>query len=104
VGHVSDIIGRELQKRPGIRHLVIVMSGVGFVDSSALQELRLASDNLREAHVTLHFADIKGPVMDRLRRTRFFEQIAPGQVFPTAQAAVSSLTKAVDREKELIPL
>ena len=104
VGHVTDMIGRELQQRPGARHLVLVMSGVGFVDSSALQQLQLASDNLREANVTLHFADIKGPVMDRLRRTRIFEQIAPGQVFSTAQAAVSTLTRDVEREKELIPL
>jgi SulP family sulfate permease len=104
VGHVTDMIGRELQQRPGARHLVLVMSGVGFVDSSALQQLQLASDNLREANVTLHFADIKGPVMDRLRRTRIFQQIEPGQVFSTAQAAVSTLTQEVEREKELTPL
>lgn len=104
VGHVTDMIGRELQKRPGVKHLVLVMSGVGFVDSSALKELQIASENLREAGVTLHLADVKGPVMDRLRRTRIFEQIAPGQVFPTAQAAVSALSREVAREKELIPL
>ncbi|MEJ2515131.1 MAG: sulfate permease [Gammaproteobacteria bacterium] len=104
VGHVTDIVGREFQKRPGLKHLVLVMSGVGFVDSSALTELQRASENLREAGVTLHLAEVKGPVMDRLRRTRIFEQIAPGQVFPTAQAAVTALTREVDREKELIPL
>jgi sulfate permease, SulP family len=43
-------------------------------------------------------------VMDRLRRTRIFEQIAPGQVFPTPQLAVTALTRAAEREKELIPL
>jgi len=104
VGHVQDIITREFQKRPGIKHLVLVMSGVGFVDSSALQSLRMAMDSLREAGVTIHLADVKGPVMDRLRRTKIFEQMAPGQVFPTPQLAVTVLSRAAEREKELIPL
>jgi sulfate permease, SulP family len=104
VGHVQDMITREFQKRPRIKHLVLVMSGVGFVDSSALQILQMSVDTLREAGVTLHLADVKGPVLDRLRRTRIFEQIAPGQVFPTAQVAVTALTRAAEREKELIPL
>jgi SulP family sulfate permease len=104
VGHVQDMITREFQKRPGIKHLVLVMSGVGFVDSSALGALRLSAETLREAGVTIHLADVKGPVMDRLRRTKIFEQIAPGQVFPTAQIAVTTLTRAVEHERELIPL
>ena len=104
IGHVQDIITREFQKRPGIKHLVLVMSGVGFVDSSALHSLRMAMESLREAGVTIHLADVKGPVMDRLRRTKIFEQMAPGQVFPTPQLAVTVLSRAAEREKELIPL
>lgn len=104
VGIVNDIITRQFQKRPGIKHLVLVMSGVGFVDSSALKTMQIAAESLREAGVTIHLADVKGPVMDRLRRTRIFEQIAPGQVFPTPQLAVTALTRAAEREKELIPL
>jgi sulfate permease, SulP family len=104
VGHVQDVISVELQKRPGVKHLVLVMSGVGFVDSSALKVLQIAVETLREGGVTLHLADVKGPVLDRLRRTKIFEQIAPGQVFPTPQMAVTALTRAAAREKELIPL
>lgn len=104
VGHVQDMITRELQRRPGIKHLVLVMSGVGFVDSSALKVLQVAVDTLRESGVTIHLADVKGPVLDRLRRTRIFEQIAPGQLFPTPQMAVTALSRAAEREKELIPL
>jgi SulP family sulfate permease len=104
VGHVQDFLTQEFQKRPGIRHLVLVMSGVGFVDSSALRVLQVAAETLREAGVTIHLADVKGPVLDRLRRTKIFEQIAPGQVFPTAQVAVTALSRATEREKELIPL
>ncbi len=104
VGHVQDIITRELQRRPGIKHLVLVMSGVGFVDSSALKVLQVAVDTLRESGVTIHLADVKGPVLDRLRRTKIFEQIAPGQLFPTPQMAVTALSRAAEREKELIPI
>jgi SulP family sulfate permease len=64
----------------------------------------MAMESLREAGVTIHLADVKGPVMDRLRRTKIFEQMAPGQVFPTPQLAVTVLSRAAEREKELIPL
>ncbi|HRP87851.1 MAG TPA: SulP family inorganic anion transporter, partial [Gammaproteobacteria bacterium] len=104
VGHVQDMITRELQRRPGIKHLVLVMSGVGFVDSSALKVMQVAVDTLRESGVTIHLADVKGPVLDRLRRTKIFEQMAPGQLFPTPQMAVTALSRAAEREKELIPL
>ena len=104
VGHVQDIITREFQKRPGIRHLILVMSGVGFVDSSALKVLQQAAETLREAGVTIHLADVKGPVLDRLRRTKIFEQLAPGQVFPTPQVAVTALSRAAEREKELLTI
>lgn len=104
VGHVQDMVTRELQKRPDTRHLVLVMSGVGFVDSSALYSLQLAMHSLRDAGITIHLADVKGPVLERLRRTKLFEQMAPGEVFPTPQAAVTALTRAAEREKELIPL
>lgn len=104
VGPVTDMIARELQKRTGVRHLVLVMSGVGFVDFSALKALQMATETLRDAGVTIHLAEVKGPVMDRLRRTHVFEQIAPGQIFPTAQAAANALTRAAERERELIPL
>jgi SulP family sulfate permease len=98
------MIARELQKRTGVRHLVLVMSGVGFVDFSALKALEMSTETLREAGVTIHLAEVKGPVMDRLRRTHVFEQIAPGQIFPTAQAATTALTRAAERERELIPI
>jgi SulP family sulfate permease len=104
VGPVTDMIARELQKRTGVRHLVLVMSGVGFVDFSALKALEMSTETLREAGVTIHLAEVKGPVMDRLRRTHVFEQIAPGQIFPTAQAATTALTRAAERERELIPI
>lgn len=104
VGHVQDMITREFQKRPGIKHLVLVMSGVGFVDSSALKVMQVAIETLREAGVTIHLADVKGPVLDRLRRTKIFEQLAPGEVFPTPQVAVTALRRATEREKELIPI
>ena len=104
VGHVQDMITREIEARPEVKHLVLVMSGVGFVDSSALRTLQVAVENLRAGGVTIHLADVKGPVMDRLRRTKIFEHLAPGQVFPTPQVAVSALTRAAEREKELIPI
>lgn len=104
VGYIEEIIERETQKRPRLKHLVLIMSGVGFVDSSALRQLEVAVANLREAGITFHLAEVKGPVLDRLKRTRLFEHMKPGHVFPTAQAAVSSLAREEAAEREIIPI
>jgi len=104
-GIVLASFARTRQQVQGLSTIVVlVMSGVGFVDSSALRTLQVAVENLRAGGVTIHLADVKGPVMDRLRRTKIFEHLAPGQVFPTPQVAVSALTRAAEREKELIPI
>ena len=104
VGYVWDIVSTEIQRRPGIRHLVLVLSGVGFIDTSALKSAVTAAETLRELGITLHLAEVKGPVMDRLNKTRLAEQIAPGRFFSSAQSAVSQLSRDVEKERTIIPL
>ena len=104
VGYVWDIVAHEIQRRPGVRHLVLVLSGVGFIDTSALKSAVTAAETLRELGITLHLAEVKGPVMDRLNRTRLAEQIAPGRFFTSAQSAVSQLSRDVEKDRTLIPL
>jgi SulP family sulfate permease len=104
VGYVWDIVAQEIQRRPGLKHLVLVLSGVGFIDTSALKSAVTAAETLKELGITLNLAEVKGPVMDRLRKTHLAEQIEPGRFFPTAQMAVNELSRDVERDRELIPI
>ncbi len=76
---------------PKIRHVLLIASAVNLIDASALESLERLAEELRAAGVTLHLAEVKGPVMDRLQRTDFLERLAPGRVFLSTHEAFVAL-------------
>ena len=71
---VLDIVNRE----PQLTDLVLVCPAVNLVDASALESLEAINERLRDAGVRLHMSDVKGPVMDRLKRTEFCQHLSGG--------------------------
>ncbi len=63
---VEDRIGEELDEHPKVRHLVLVMSSVSYVDETALEMLERLNRRLRDKGIDLHLAEVKGPVLDPL--------------------------------------
>jgi STAS domain len=51
-------------------------------------------EELREEGVTLAFAEIKGPVKDRLGRYGLFHAVGPDRFFPTVGTAVDGYVEA----------
>jgi SulP family sulfate permease len=64
---VNARIDEELAQRPATRHLVLVLSAVNAIDTSALFGLAELNQLLRARGIGLHLAEVKGPVMDRLK-------------------------------------
>ncbi|MES2758962.1 MAG: SulP family inorganic anion transporter [Pseudomonadota bacterium] len=64
---VKSRIEEELAQRPATRHLVLVLSAVNAIDTSALFGLAELNQMLRHRGIGLHLAEVKGPVMDRLK-------------------------------------
>lgn len=75
-----------------VRHVVLVCSAINHVDSSALEMLHGSARDLRDLGVTLHLAEVKGPVMDRLRDAGALQALAPGKIFFHVDEAVQALT------------
>ena len=50
-----------------------MFSAVNEVDFSALESLEAINERLRDMGVRLHLSEVKGPVMDRLRRSHFLQ-------------------------------
>ena len=63
-----------------IKHVVLMGSAINEVDLSALESLEAINERLDAMGVKLHFSEIKGPVMDRLKREHFLDDLT-GQVF-----------------------
>ncbi|SDC07309.1 SulP family inorganic anion transporter [Ruegeria marina] len=74
------VVERVLRDRETIRHVILMFSAVNEVDFSALESLEAINQRLADLGVTLHLSEVKGPVMDRLKRSHFLQEMT-GQVF-----------------------
>lgn len=79
----------------GVRQVVLVMSAVNRVDTTALTMLEGLDLALQQAGVVLHLAEIKGPVADILQRAGLAARFA-GRVHLSTQAAWHSLAGPAD--------
>jgi sulfate permease, SulP family len=57
-------------QRPGLKHVVLMMSGVNDIDLTGLESLMHLARDLRAQEVQLHLSELKGPVEDRLPARR----------------------------------
>jgi SulP family sulfate permease len=92
VSHIEDIVATTIAEQAKLKHLVLIASAINTIDYSAVESLEQLAANLRQAGVTLHLAEVKGPVMDRLRHTDLMAKLAPGRVFLSTEEAVEDLT------------
>ena len=69
---------------------------VNFIDASALESLEAINALLKDSAVKFHLSEVKGPVMDRLQRSHFIEQLS-GEVFLSQYDAWRQL-KSTDSE------
>jgi len=88
--YLEDTVLRMVARQPGLDHVVLICSAVNLIDASALESLDAINERLREAEVTLHLAEVKGPVMDRLKRSDFLDDLT-GRVFLSTYAAWQAL-------------
>ncbi len=90
-GYLEDKIYEQVAARSEVKHVILMCSAVNMIDASALESLKAISHRLNSANVSFHLSEVKGPVMDALKRSDFFEEFT-GQVFLSQFAAVKALT------------
>jgi SulP family sulfate permease len=88
--HIEDAIYDTAVQRPTVRHVVLLCSAISHIDASALDSLETLNRRLADAGMTLHLSEVKGPVMDRLKRSSFLDHLN-GQVFLSHFAALHTL-------------
>ena len=87
---IETYVLNELAKRQEVEHILLICTATNFIDTSGLEMLEELSENLNEAGVTLHLAEVKGPVMDKLKETSFYTNMH-GRVFFTTDIAMREL-------------
>lgn len=91
--YLEDIILERIATDKRIRHLVLMCPSVSHVDSSALESLEALNQRLKDAGVQMHLSEVKGPVMDRLKRSELLDHLT-GRVFLTQYDAMCVLAPA----------
>ena len=87
---LEDRIYALVADQPDLDHLVLMCAAINEIDASALRSLQEINRRLHDMGVTFHLSEVKGPVMDRLRRTGFLSNLT-GQVFLSQHQAISTL-------------
>ena len=97
---LEDLVQKRVTNGSAIRNVILMFSAVNEVDYSALESLEAINHRLRDIGVGLHLSEVKGPVMDRLKRSHFIDDLN-GEVFLSQydawrQLAASSLPRAAE--------
>ena len=89
---LEDFIYKRIMGHSEIKNVVLMFPAVNEVDLSALESLEAINSRLKDTGIRLHMSEVKGPVMDRLKRSYLLEELS-GEVFLSQYDAWRNLTK-----------
>jgi SulP family sulfate permease len=73
---VLQRIEEEIGRRGDVRHLVLDLSSASHIDLTAVEALQRLHVDLRERGIEMYLAEVRGPVMDRLKETGLPDHLA----------------------------
>ena len=91
--HVETFVLQQCTHQPELRHIILICAAVNFIDANALETLENLSHHLKDQGKTLHLSEVKGPVMDQLKRINYKALLGNGEIFFTTTEAMNTLEK-----------
>ncbi len=87
---LEEYVLEQVADHTAVRHVILMCSAVNEIDASGLESLEAINHRLDDGGIGLHLSEVKGPVMDRLKRTPFLDQLN-GKVFLSQERAFTEL-------------
>ena len=87
---LQDLVYDRIACDQPVRHIVLMCSAVNEIDMSALESLEAINTRLKDMGIKLHLTEVKGPVMDRLKRSHFLVELT-GKVYLSQYDAIREL-------------
>ena len=88
--HLEDLMLNRVAADCPVKNVVLMCTAVNEIDLSALEALEAINTRFRSMGVGFHLSEVKGPVMDRLKKTDFLAHLN-GRVFLTQFQAWQAL-------------
>ena len=87
---LKDMVQKQSQARANLSNVVLSGAAINHIDSSGAHALLEIAQDLQDAGIGFHLAEIKGPVLDYFASSGFKQAFA-GRVFLSVQEAVDGL-------------
>jgi len=99
VTHISEELHRILREYPEQCHLLIVGSGINFIDASGCRMLFNEASRLKLSGRDMCFCALKTEVSEALRRGMCLSRLGRGHVFETEGEAIAKMVARLDPER-----
>jgi len=91
--YLEEFIFNLVAQRPELKHVILMCTAINTIDLSALESLEKIANTLHVAGIKLHLSEVKGPIMDKLAATDFFNHLS-GNNYLSHNQAVEDLRKS----------
>lgn len=78
--YLEDLIYEQVTRNTELKHLILMCPAVNLIDASALESLEAINHRLKDSGVTFYLSEVKGPVMDQIKRSQFLSELT-GEVY-----------------------
>ncbi len=84
----------QLSRTNDIKHVILNCSSISAIDLSALEMLEDLNAELSKLNIRLHFAEVKGPVMDHLQGSKLLTHLS-GRIYLTHFQAIQDISPEI---------
>lgn len=91
IPQIETELHNQILERDELTDLILIFSGVAYLDTNGLEMLENIEEELSNSGIQLNFAEVKGPVMDRLFDTELFRRLGAERFFLSTDQAVEEL-------------
>jgi SulP family sulfate permease len=96
VAHVNDFLRRLRGRCPEQKHLMVVASGINFVDAAGADLLSSEAEARRNCGGGLYLVRIKGGVCEPIERGRYLDEIGAENTFEGKGEAIENVVTRLD--------
>ncbi len=99
VNHISEELHNIIDTSPEQYHILIIGSGINFMDAAGCHMLFHENRSLRLAGREISLCSLKREVLDMLKRGGCFANMGPEHVFTSKEEAIQSIVSRLDPER-----
>ena len=98
INHIQKQISRIIDNQR-IRHILIVASGVNFIDLAGMEGLLVEDKRLKKLNGSLYFVAVKSSVLDLMEKAHFIDEIGEDNFFEAKEGAINKIYDRLDQDK-----